>query len=335
MTKQTLKHFGLSLACIGLTLSAFPGLAQSIFIGPRGRSMSRTPHGMSEPAGRFSAMQTQVPGSASVVNFGTIDFPRASDSAAYTVNDHGQYAGGYGPDLEVNFANSGFILTDNAFKVINYPGAIQTTAAALNNSGEVVGIWLDTSGINHGFQLIKGTYTSIDYPGATDTTVNGLSNSGEIVGVYDAPGSPGNGFMLVGGTYTTIDYPGAVFTYPDDVNSSGEVVGAWVDSSGNYHGFSWVSGVFTTIDYPGALYTFVFGINDAGVMVGAYGDGNPFYSGFEHGFATQGGEFLSIDVPFVGAGATWTSDINNYGQIAGLYIDTAGRVYGYSAKIVP
>ncbi|MGC1371368.1 MAG: hypothetical protein WA824_04445 [Candidatus Sulfotelmatobacter sp.] len=335
MTKQTLKYLALSMACLGLTLSASMSIAQGRLTGPRGRVMSHTAPGTRQLAGISSGWQPHIPGTPTVIDFGTLDFPDASDSAAYTVNDLRQYAGGYGPDLEVNFANSGFILAENSFKIINYPGAVQTTAAALNNTGEIVGIWQDTVGINHGFQLIKGTYSSIDYPGSLDTVVNGLSNSGEIVGVYDAPGSPGNGFMLVGGAYTTIDYPGAVFTYPDDVNAAGEIVGAWVDSSGNYHGFTWVSGVFATVDYPGSPYTFVFGINDSAVLVGAYGDGNIFYDGFEHGFASQGGEFLSIDVPFVGAGATWTSGINNSGRITGQYIDTAGRVYGYTARIKP
>jgi len=334
MTKQTLRYPALLLACSGFLFSASLSMAQGKFAGPRGRLTTQRAQPADTLAAGSFAEQPHASG-ATVVDFGTIDFPGSSDSAAYTVNDHGQFAGGYGPDLEVNFGDSGFILADNAFKIINYPGAIQTTTAALNNAGEVVGIYLDAAGINHGFQLIKGTYTSIDFPGAVDTSVNGLSNAGEIVGVYDDAGSPGNGFMLAGGVYTTIDYPGAVFTYPDDVNAAGEIVGAYVDASGNYHGFSWASGVFTTIDYPSAPYTFVFGINDKGVMVGAYGDGNSFYDGFEHGFASRAGKFLSMDVPFVGAGATWTSGINNFGQITGQYIDTAGRVYGYTAKIVP
>jgi hypothetical protein len=335
MTKQSLKYFTLSLFCLGLVLSTSASLAQSNFAGPHGGiGLHRTP-ATGKVAGSASAEQSHLPGSATVIDFGTVDFPEASDSAAYDVNDSGQFAGGYGPDLEVNFANSGFILTKNTFDIVNFPGAVQTTAGAINNTEEVTGIWLDASGNNHGFQLVKGTYTSIDVPGAIDTVANGLSNAGEIVGVYNDSGGPSQGFYLAGGTYTTINYPGATYTYPNGVNSSGEIVGAYVDASGNYHGFSWVSGVFTTIDYPGSPFTFVFGINDAGAMVGAYGDGNLFYDGFEHGFATQGGKFLNIDVPFVGAGATWTEGINNSGQIAGLYIDTAGRLYGYSAKIVP
>jgi hypothetical protein len=68
------------------------------------------------------------------------------------------------------------------------------------------------------------------------------------------------------------------------------------------------------------------------VMVGAYGDGNLLYT-FEHGFATRDGQYLSIDVPFAGAGATWITHINKSNQIVGLYIDTAQRFYGFTARI--
>jgi hypothetical protein len=45
------------------------------------------------------------------------------------------------------------------------------------------------------------------------------------------------------------------------------------------------------------------------------------------------GEFISVDVPFIGAGATWITGIDKYPEIVGQYIDTAGRIYGFTAKI--
>jgi uncharacterized membrane protein len=329
-----MNHRTLVLLAVGLLLTPVTR-AQATFSLQQGIGL----HGARRPATRSSRsaswQKPQVPGSHTVVDFGTIDFPGTSDSAAYNINDHGQIAGGYGPDLEGDSSDSGFILSHNDFKVVNFPGAVQTTAGTINNSGEIMGIYLDPTNTYHGFQIIKGTYTSIDFPGAIQTVANGLSNSGEIVGSYDDTGSPGHGYMLIGGTYTTIDYPGAAQTFPAGVNVSGEIVGAYIDTSGTYHGFIWVSGVFTTLDYPGAPDTFINSINDSGVLVGAYGDGNSFYAGFEHGFAYQSGQFLEIDVPFVGVGATQAVGLNKFGQIAGYYVDTAGRFYGFTAKITP
>jgi len=90
--------------------------------------------------------QSQVSGSASVTNFGMIDFPGSSDSAATFVNDHGQFAGGYGPGLESGISNWGFVLMGDAFKVINFPGATMTLVSAITNSGEVAGTHLDSAG---------------------------------------------------------------------------------------------------------------------------------------------------------------------------------------------
>jgi hypothetical protein len=144
----------------------------------------------------------------------------------------------------------------------------------------------------------------------------------------------GHGFSLTGSTYTTLDVPGAADTYPTGVNNAGDIVGEYIDSSGNYHGFSRLGAVLKTIDYPGAVYSAVFAVNEQGIMAGTYGDGAAnIYEGFEHGFVYIKGEFVSVDVPFVGAGATWITGINKYDEIVGQYFDTAGRIYGFTAKI--
>src|SRR5580698_2510584 len=335
MTRQTLRHLATTCSLLGALLCTSPSLAQNKGIGPHGKFTTRGVQCSVQDSTASSAEHAQVPGSFSAGNFGTIDLPAASDSAAYYINDHGEFAGGYGPDLEVNFSDVGFLLKKNAFKEIKFPGAVQTGAFGLNNAGDVAGTYLDTSGSIHGFQYVKGTYTTIDFPGAGLTQVDSINEAGEIAGLYYEPGSGfGQGFYLVGGTYTTIDMPGAIDTYPAGINDVGQIVGQYIDSARNYHGFLWRRGTFTTIDYPGATWSALFGINDQGEIVGEYGDGDGAVNeGFEHGYFYSDGQFLSVDVPFVGAAATWLTGINKSDQISGIYIDTAGRFYGFTAAI--
>jgi len=332
MTKQGLTHFAIAIATFVL-LGASSSPAQSRLVGPSAGSRAANSH-TGQP--RVHPLSTRAPGSPTVINFGTIDFPGASDSAAYGINDHGQFAGGHGPDLEQTFSNTGFFLSHDAFQNISFPGAIQTAAASVNNSSEIAGFY-DDSVTEHGFQLLKGVYTTIDFPGADLTQVQGVNDSGEITGLYYKSGDVvGHGFYVIGSTYTTIDYPGAAYTFPCGLNNAGQIVGEWVDTAGDYHGFLWQSGTFTTIDYPGAVFSALFGINQQGDVVGEYGDGvSGNLAGFQHGFAYIKGQYLSIDVPFVGAEETWITGINKTGEISGIYVDTADRFYGFTAKIVP
>jgi probable HAF family extracellular repeat protein len=326
MTDNIRKHILFALALAAMIWGASPLFAQGKLVGRR--------VGSGKVSLRSAASEPDIPATLSAGNFGTIDFPGAADSVAYSINDHGDFVGGYGPDTESDFSDIGFYLAHDAFKQISYPGAIQTGAFGVNNSGEIVGSYVDSSNNLHGFQLVKGVYTSIDVPGASLTQVDGVSDSGEIVGLYYTPGSStGYSFYLVGSTYTTIAVAGAVDTYAGAVNSAGQIVGQYIDTSGNYHGFLWQSGTFTTIDYPGAVYSSLLAINEQGDVAGEYGDGVSFFEGFQHGYVYSKGQYLNVDAPFVGNASTWIYGINKFGVIAGGYSDSSGRSYGFTATV--
>jgi len=274
---------------------------------------------------------------AAARNFGTMDFPRASDSAAFGINDNGVVVGGYGADLESQYCNHGFVLHGNVFSIASFPAASQTCVSGINKAGEMVGYYLDAGGNTHGFTRTGSTYTSVDFPGATVTTAGGINSSGSVVGAYRDTGGVYHGFLLASQTYTTIDAPGASggLTEAAGINKAGEIVGVYVDSAGHYHGFALANGAYTTVDYPGAVDSDLLGLNDKGDMVGAYGDGTGPFAIYNHGFLVNQGQFTGIDVPFVGALVTWVNAINNSRVIVGFYIDTAGRYYGYTAKVGP
>jgi len=87
------------------------------------------------------------------------------------------------------------------FTSIDVPGATSTDAFDVNQRGQIVGHYLDTSGADHGFMLYRGIFTTIDVPSAIGTVVDGINAEGQIVGGYfDTNG-------------TTIDVPGATETF--------------------------------------------------------------------------------------------------------------------------
>ena len=225
-----------------------------------------------------------------------------------------------------------------AYQAVNYPHEpLAQYATCVNDSGQIVGTYLDSSGVWHGYERSGGKFTKLDVPfaGATASFVNGINNSGEVVGGWNANGynGPGaqHGFTLIGGTYASFDYPAAAYTWGSGENNAGEIVGTYIDTSGVYHGYLLSGDTYTSIDPSGSVQTYANGINDAGDIVGWYcttsecvsnGDG-------EQGFLLSGGVFTTITIP--GEFETTPTDINNNGVILGSYQDAAGVVVSFLA----
>ena len=141
------------------------------------------------------------------------------------------------------------------YTTLNDPsGANGTVAFGINNSGEIVGYYVDSNGVMHGYLYSNGTYTAVTDPSALiDASVGGygtyahsINGSGQIVGIYaDAGGI--HGFLYSGGTngtYTTLDDPSTTpgtaavgisiiaGTAAAGINDLGQIVGYYHDLGG-------------------------------------------------------------------------------------------------------
>src|ERR1700731_1757327 len=59
-------------------------------------------------------------------------------------------------------------------------------AQAINNAGQIVGVYQDGAGTQHGFLYSGGFFTTIDDPSATDgTNARSINDAGQIVGSYN------------------------------------------------------------------------------------------------------------------------------------------------------
>jgi hypothetical protein len=88
----------------------------------------------------------------------------------------------------------GFLYQNGQFQTITYPGASETEALGINDSGVIVGWYISGSSIA-GFSLVNGQYTSIAYPGARYTLINGVNAAGQVVGEYSLDGNTYRGFV--------------------------------------------------------------------------------------------------------------------------------------------
>ncbi len=216
------------------------------------------------------------------------------------------------------FAQSG----PYTYTVLKYPGSTYTEADGINNTGAIVGMYLDSFSAPHGFVYEGGTYTTVDVPGAAATYAFEIDDFGRIVGTW-APTQigPWHAFILDGGVFTTFDYPG-METDARALNASGQIVGVY-NAGGTTlpHGFLKTGNTFTPIDVPGSQYTQANGITDAGLITGAYADANG-----THGFLLMNGAFSFFNYP--GASLTQLARINHSNQLVGWQFQ-AGRTRSF------
>jgi hypothetical protein len=151
--------------------------------------------------------------------------------------------------------------------------ATYTQGIAINDRGQIIGLWQDQVGTSHGFLR---------------------EADGKIV-AFDPPG------MGVGATGAPAG------TYPTGINNRGEIVGYYSDKTGGQHGFlRSVEGKYTVIDDPNAntspISTAVYAISDTGVIVGGFTDTDDVAF---HGFLREpDGSFITVDKPGAEGGST-------------------------------
>ena len=266
-------------------------------------------------------------------------------------------------DSPVDPLGPGFLLDRGKFTTIDHPDAVLETAPyGINNRGQIVGGY-DTAGFAvHGFLLDRGRYTTIDVPGASRTIALRINARGQILGDYEDARGGCHGFLLDKGrfdhrrprradpgpgpqrprpgrghlhrcrrsvsrvpprqgVYTTIDVPGALQSTAADINARGQTIGFYLDAAGTTRVYlRAANGSLTTIAFPGAVATVPFGINNRGDVVGFYMDANQV----RHGFLFKNGAYTRIDHPLASSD-TQAHDLNDRGQIVGLYERVAGQ----------
>jgi uncharacterized membrane protein len=219
--------------------------------------------------------------------------PDASFSEATNINDRGDITGQW---ADANGFFHGFLLSDGALTILDVPGATDTYALGVNDSGLVVGYWdlLDQNGnalAIYSFTWKDGGFidTQINFPGAAGSGLFGVNARGDLSGVWlpDVNGNIEHGFVCPkSAPCFSYDDPiqGAVpFTDGKGINAHGQVVSIKIGDDGIWHSYLMSGATFTKIDFPGSTGTGAFGINSTDQIVGKYFTAD----GLTHGFLAQ------------------------------------------------
>jgi hypothetical protein len=223
-------------------------------------------------------------------------------------------------------ASSGSIEVITTF---DYPGAGNLTLPQkINERGDVVGEFIDSSGVTRGFVRFKDGSFSDPIVDPNDTVGftegRGINNSRTVAGDYLISDGTLHSFFLSGGTFTEYDVPNTVQTNLLSINDVDDFTGGFdPDGSGIFQGFISVDGTLSSFSVPGAAGTFAYEINNSEELtVGYYIDG-----AILHGYYRDANGALHFPIDPTGSTATVLFGLNDRNWVVGRYA-SSGVTHG-------
>jgi len=173
----------------------------------------------------------------------TLDFPGASDTIAFGVNQSDTVVGEW--DLLDSGGNlivaHGFTWVNGSFSQVDFPGSGDSSVNGIDDAGDLVGEWDTgpTATVGHGFIFSKGKFTSFDVPvpGSTLSQGNDINSPSLYIGIYLDGGGNEHGFLQSGATFTNIDFPATTLTSTWGINNSSQIVGNHFDLNAPVAGY--------------------------------------------------------------------------------------------------
>jgi hypothetical protein len=213
----------------------------------------------------------------------------------------------------------------------DYPGAGNSTLPQkITERGDVVGEFIDSSGVTRGFVRFSDGSFSAPIVDPNDTVGftegRGINNSRTVAGDYVISDGTVHSFFLTGGTFTEYDVPGTVQTNLLSINDAASFTGTFdPDGSGIFQAFINVGGTLTSFSVPAALSTLAYEINNSNQLVVGYFIDS---SGILHGYYRDASGALHFPIDPSGSVGTVLFGLNDKNWVVGRYADSSGVTHG-------
>ncbi len=238
---------------------------------------------------------------------------------AFGVNDDGTVVG----ESRISTTNNqlrAFLYENGAMRNLGtlLPTDTFSSAAAVNNSGEVVG----RSGLavtqGRAFLYQDGRMTDLGTLGGSYSGALNINNAGQVVGWASNADGQGRAFVYEDGRMNELGVlPGGSYAEARDINDSGQVVGTSKDADGDDKAFLYEDGQMKDLGTLGGSISNTHAINDFGQVVGW----SPDADGSARAFIYEHGAMIDLN-GLVPADSGWVLvdafGINAPGQIVGI-----------------
>jgi hypothetical protein len=224
--------------------------------------------------------------------------------------------------------------------VFDYPGAgNQTRPQKISDRGDVVGIFVDPSGVSRGFVMFRNGSFSMPMVDPNDagnlTEARGINNSQLVCGDYLDSAGAFEGFFFSNNVYTNYA-PEPAFTVVLGVNNAGDFCGSEIPSStGIQSAFVNIGGVLTDFVVTDATATLAYSLNANNQSCGYYIDSSGVTT---HGFWRDRDGTIQAPIDPVGSTSTilFGNTLLRYDNIrrhdlnamVGRYSDATGATHG-------
>jgi probable HAF family extracellular repeat protein len=270
--------------------------------------------------------------------YGSFDFIGADSTVLTGINNSkqavGYLTGGFGLASVLINNFDPIHQTTVSVSLVNVPGSRVTVASKINDAGNIVGGYADSTGAVHGFLFSNGRYTTIDFPGAIVTEALAINNKNnfDIVGDYTDTYGRVHGFLLQDAKFSTIDAPFAVNSAVYAINDKQKIAGVYDNGGTVTGGFGGTLGAVSVLSYPdrpivGAqAATRLYSLNNADEIVGTEAT---FFSSSNltenKGFLEGGGNFQPSSIGVDDAFVTQYLGNNDLGIVVGSFQDLTGN----------
>jgi hypothetical protein len=200
----------------------------------------------------------------------------------------------------------------------------------INNTGSIVGDYVDANDAYHGYiyDIAKTTFTDIAPPGSISTVAYGVNDSNVVIGYYLDKKGNSHGFIYDGSKYTVINIKGGTDTEGFGINNAGDYTVTTVLADSLEHSYLFSGGKKTEIKFKGYTQVAAHHINSKGVLCATLIDSNSVYHGGV--FDSVTGKHYVVDDPM--AHDTVMDGINDKDSLAGRYdTSSGGASIGYIA----
>jgi hypothetical protein len=211
----------------------------------------------------------------------------------------------------------------------DYPGSgNSTTPERINDSGDIVGFYVDLSGVTRGFiRFRNGNFSAPivdpnDTGGRTDAI--GINNSRLVCGDYLNETGLLHGYFLMGSRFHNFDVPGSVLTFITGLNNAGDFCGSDLLPSDRQLAFFSLGGIITEFWVPQATASVAEQINSSNQVCGFFDTG----SFIAHGFYRDSDGALYAPIDPAGSTGTIIFGNNDSNWMVGRYSDSGGLTHG-------